>query len=44
MSKPASSEALPDWIEAHVNALAFLGVPRAIVCANLKAEVTTASR
>ena len=39
------SEALPDWIGAHVNALAFLGgVPRAIVCDNLKAGVTTASR
>jgi transposase len=39
------SEALPDWIGAHVNALAFLGgVPKAIVCDNLKAGVTTASR
>src|SRR3546814_2437027 len=39
------SEALPDWIGAHVNALAFLGgVPRAIVCDNLKDGVTTASR
>jgi len=39
------SEGLPDWIEAHVNALAFLGgVPKAIVCDNLKAGVTTASR
>jgi hypothetical protein len=36
---------LPDWIGAHVNALAFLGgVPKAIVCDNLKAGVTTASR
>jgi len=39
------SEGLPDWIGAHVNALAFLGgVPKAIVCDNLKAGVTTASR
>ena len=39
------SEALPDWIGAHVNALAFLGgVPKAIVCDNLKAGVTAASR
>src|SRR6266700_2184399 len=39
------SEALPEWICAHVNALAYLGgVPKAIVCDNLKAGVTTASR
>ena len=39
------SEGLTDWIGAHVNALAFLGgVPKAIVCDNLKAGVTTASR
>jgi len=39
------SEALPDWIGVHVNALEFLGgVPKAIVCDNLKAGVTTASR
>ena len=39
------SEALPDWIGVHVNALAFLGgVPKAIVCDNLKAGVTAASR
>lgn len=39
------SEMLPDWIGVHVNALAFLGgVPKAIVCDNLKAGVTTASR
>ena len=39
------SEGLPDWIRAHVNALTFLGgVPKAIVCDNLKAGVTTASR
>ncbi len=38
------SEALPDWIGVHVNALAFLvGVPKTIVCDNLKAEVTAAS-
>ena len=39
------SEALPDWIGAHVDALTFLGgVPRALVCDNLKAGVTAASR
>jgi transposase len=39
------SEGLPDWIGVHVNALAFLGgVPQAIVCDNLKAGVTSASR
>src|SRR5439155_21361964 len=38
-------EARPGWIWAHVNALAYLGgVPKAIVCDNLKAGVTTASR
>ncbi|MET4072625.1 hypothetical protein ABID58_007454, partial [Bradyrhizobium sp. S3.2.6] len=36
------SEALPDWIGAHVDALTFLGgVPKALVCDNLKAGVTT---
>jgi transposase len=35
------SEALPDWIGAHVNALAAIaGVPGALVCDNLKAGVT----
>jgi transposase len=39
------SEALPDWICAHVNAFAYLGgVPKVVVCDNLKAGVTTASR
>ncbi|MFI5016205.1 MAG: IS21 family transposase [Hyphomicrobiales bacterium] len=39
------SEALPEWICAHVNTFAYLGgVPKAIVCDNLKAGVTTASR
>ena len=39
------SEGLPDWIGAHVNALAFLGgVPKAVVCDNLKAGVTKPSR
>ena len=33
------------WIGVHVNALAFLGgVPKLIVCDNLKAGVTTACR
>ena len=39
------SEGLPDRIGAHITSLAFLGgVPKAIVCDNLKARVTTASR
>ena len=39
------SEALPDWIGAHVDTLTFLGgVPKALVCDNLKAGVTAASR
>jgi hypothetical protein len=39
------SEALRDWIGAHVDALASLGgVPKAPVCDNLKAGVTVASR
>jgi transposase len=44
-AEACASEALPDWIGAHVNALAFLGgVPKAIVCDNLKAGVTAANR
>ena len=39
------SEALPDWIGAHVNAFAAIrGVPSAVVCDNLKAGVTTTCR
>jgi transposase len=39
------SEALPDWIGAHVNALtAIAGVPGAVVCDNLKAGVTATCR
>jgi transposase len=39
------SEALPEWICAHVNAFAFFGgVPKTTVCDNLKAGVTTPSR
>jgi transposase len=39
------SEALPEWICAHVDTFAYLGgVPKAVVCDNLKAGVTTASR
>jgi len=39
------SEALPDWIGAHVNALAVIGgVAHAIVCDNLKAGVTATCR
>jgi transposase len=37
------SQALPDWIALHVNVFAFLdGVPRQIVCDNLKAGITRA--
>ena len=39
------SEALPEWIRAHVNTFAFLGgVPKAVVCDNLKTGVTAANR
>ena len=39
------SEGLADWIGAHGNALSAIGgVPKAIVCDNLKAGVTAASR
>jgi transposase len=39
------SEGLADWIGAHVNALAAIGgVPKAIICDNLKAGVTAISR
>ena len=39
------SQGLPDWIGCHVNAFAaFGGVTRQLVCDNLKAGVTQASR
>ena len=39
------SEALPEWIGAHVNAFsAICGVPSAVVCDNLKAGVTATCR
>lgn len=39
------SQALPDWIAAHVRALEFFGgVPQLIVCDNLKAGVSKACR
>jgi transposase len=39
------SEGLADWIGVHVNALAGIGgVPKAVVCDNLKAGVTKPSR
>src|SRR4028119_1888630 len=39
------TQGLPDWIGCHVNAFAFLGgVPRQLVCDNLKAGVTAACR
>jgi hypothetical protein len=37
------SQSLPDWINAHVNALGFFeGVPRQIVCDNLRSGITRA--
>ena len=37
------SQSLPEWISAHVNALAFFdGVPRQIVCDNLRSGITRA--
>jgi transposase len=45
MRRRAGSEGLPDWIGVHVGALAAIGgVPKAVVCDNLKAGVTKASR
>ena len=39
------SEGLADWISAHVNAFTAIGgVPKAVVCDNLKAGVTKPSR
>ena len=39
------SESLPDWIGAHIGLFAFLnGVPRFVVCDNLKAAVTNPDR
>ena len=39
------SEGLADWIGVHVNAFAFIGgVPKLLVCDNLKAGVTAACR
>jgi transposase len=39
------TQGLPDWIGAHVAALSAIdGVPKAIVCDNLKAGVTAACR
>src|SRR5262249_4916324 len=39
------SEALPEWIGAHVNAFtAISGVPGAVVCDNLKSGVTATCR
>ena len=39
------SEALPEWIGAHVNAFCAIGgVPGAVVCDNLKAGVTATCR
>ncbi len=39
------SEGLADWLGCHVNVFAFLGgVPRQLICDNLKAGVTAACR
>ena len=38
-------QTLHNWIEAHVRCLRFLGgVPKIVVCDNLKAAVTRANR
>ena len=43
-AEATASQALPDWIAAHVNALTALGgVPRQIVSDNLKAGITKMS-
>ena len=45
LPRRAGARGWPDWIGAHVDALAFLGgVPKLIVCDNLKAGVTAACR
>jgi transposase len=42
-AEATASQALPDWIAAHVNALSAIGgVPRQIVSDNLKAGITKA--
>src|SRR4029079_4005698 len=39
------SESLPDWIGMHINLFRFLGgVPKFVVCDNLKAAVTNPDR
>ncbi len=39
------SQAIPDWIAAHVHCFEFLGcVPKLLVCDNLKSGVTTSHR
>src|SRR3954451_801800 len=44
-ARASLTQTLPDWIDAHVHALAFFGgVPRQIVPDNLKAGVTRADR
>jgi len=44
-ARPSWSQKLPDWIAAHVAAFDALGgVPELVVCDNLKAGVTKASR
>lgn len=44
-AEACASESLPDWIGAHANLFAFLGgVPKFVVCDNLKAAVTNPDR
>lgn len=44
-AEACASESLPDWIGVHANLFAFLGgVPKFVVCDNLKAAVTNPDR
>lgn len=44
-AEACSSESLPDWIGMHINLFRFLGgVPKFVVCDNLKAAVTNPDR
>ncbi len=44
-AEACASESLPDWIGVHANLFAFLGgVPKFVICDNLKAAVTNPDR
>src|SRR3954452_18917086 len=44
-AEACASESLPDWIAVHANLFAFLGgVPKFVICDNLKAAVTNPDR